>query len=461
MFRRVGQAALALCLTCCTYAIDGAARAPEPPDGVVHLAAIDTKPDGTVRWTTPLRLRSDDRPFDGDIVTGADGDTLWLVGYSAAQIDACTAADGVDITSEILVETEGTVLDLPAPVWSAGGPWADGTATLADARFDVPLSSRWLDEGVRSCSVWSHEERTIPLEGGSPNFSVTYESDGVIRFFLDNGRIIDVDPASETATAVVSSTSAVSYIGGFLDDREQAWVFANDGRLDRLVRGQAAETIRVDGPWDDANRVWADGVAVGDGVEIFFHVSTGDYWHYVDGRIEKLVDILVPPILNEIRRARVLRRDDGEVWFVTEGAEELFRWEDGRIFTEQIGDLKLGSPVFLLESERYGMLASTNKGYVLRRSAAFDWRVLMPAIAGRAVIRMFDWNNGILVSTSLGQYEFFAPGLERCDLIEPEYRTGSDRVRVGNRMFVVTKTRLLIWDVETKPFGCGALPDLD
>lgn len=452
-----------LAFASCSYGLDGGASAPSPPEDVTYVGAIERDPNGAFRWSTPLLPRSEQRPYDGPIVAGEDGDELWLVGFTDEQLDACVATDDEARSTGRLLPSEGTTLDLPAPAWGASGAWSDGTAMLEAATFDVPLTTEWLSKDVTSCTRWSFDERLLHDDIGRARFALTF-ADRTVRFFMNRGEVLDVTPLLETVW--IDTSTQTRYAGGWLDGEETMWLFDQSGELRVQTRNGPPMVMFSGGPWAGDDTVWVTGAGQGDQVELFFLPSSGNFYRYFEGAVTKLYDVPLRPDLERIFQASITRLRNGDVWLVADSSIDGFRYSEGRTIAEEIGS-NLGPPVVIYESERYGLLAGITDGAVRRRLPVGDWATLLEPIESGSVGELFDFGDGLLVVTRFGFFEYFEPGLSRCDRPGNTSYALATRARLGDRLIMLSsgvegaEGKLVVWDVAVSSAGCGVFPALD
>ncbi len=451
------SAVLAAGLAACSYDLQGAGRAPDPPDDVTQVALVTLDVTGAMVRASALFPRGETNPFSEPIAAQPDGVRERLVGFTDAQLSTCFELAELPADEDVLQLAPSPVLEMPQAAWAAEGTWA-GEAIDFDVVEDTTAYTRpALGNGYDACLAY---DRTITRHTTTATQSVQFvlqPPDRPPLVFVGSGDGYALDLDSYTLTKVVESPTR--FIGGHVDDDGVVWLMRRNGALGYLDGQMQFQVTDRNGPWESQRRVWADGVGAGDDLELWTLTSSATMYHYVGGTWRELFQEDVIPSIGRLLAADVHHvREEGATYVGMDSRAFIYRIEDGVPSSTPVGEGPLGPPIAFTPTRRYGLVAATKSGGLVRQIDRETWAIALQADAGRRTPWVFDFDYGVVLGATVGFFRYWVEGLDNCMLDRIADSEIDEVIRVGNRVvsFETAKpVTIVVAEIDAHPLGCN------
>ncbi len=456
----------ALAVVGCSYGPDVAGRSPDPPEGVDFVALVTLDQEGGLARATGLFPRTPEHPYAAPIAARADGVRERLVGFTSEQLGACFEVADVPLEDDELTVATSPLARYPAPAWAAEGEWNQDRIEFEETTDDTAYVRRAIGGQMSACDAYDFDVvRHTTTSSRGVRFTLQPPNEPPLVFFSD-GEIYQLDIDAMDVTPFASST--VAYVGGHVDDEGIPWIFRRDGRLDTLGTDGTITPVHTDGPWRRNSRVFAGGVGQADDVELYVVTSSATVLRYKTGVWTELFQAGVIPTIGRVLSADVhYARDEGVAYIGMDSMSLVYRVEGDVIHTAPVGEGPLGPPIGFVDSKRYGFMATTKSGGLVRQVAPDAWTIVLPAEEGRRSPYIFDFDYGIVHGGAAGFFRYYVEGLETCRLERAGEGEPQAVMRVGDSILVFERggtsgdRRLEIVEirVDALPLGCGVVVD--
>lgn len=443
-------------LPACAYRPDGAGRAPEPPEDVTMVALATLDSEGDVEAASALFEREDAHPFSGPIAARADGVRERLIGFTDAQLDACHRVVEVAREDDDLAVAQSPIARLPAPVWAAEGTWSDGAIDFTETTDDTAYALRSIGHDFDACQSLSMNTRALTTTSTESVRFTLQPPNRPPLLFTGRGEVYELDVESLEIT--LSTTSSIPYVGGHVDDAGTIWVMRRNGCIGTLDSEGRFARVACGGPFVGGRRIWVDGVGETDSLDLYTVTASAAIYRFHEGAWTLLFQGGVIPSIGRVLSADVyFARDEGVAYVAMDGMAAVYRIRGDEVSAAEIGEGPLGSPIGFLVTRRYGFMATTKSGGLVRQVSHDAWEEVQSADEGRRSPYIFDFDYGILHGGSNSLFRYFVEGLPTCRFqrfgdgeVFDVFRTGDALILIQN----ADPVEIVRVDVAVSPIGC-------